>query len=369
MANWVENYLTKAFTKIAVENKRLAGATPYIPYDGHYSDVVAERGIDWWSNGFWAGLLWQSYHYTHKNHFYQSALLQEKRLDKALHAFKDIHHDVGFLWLLTAVAHYRVTGDEQAYRTGLHAANLLAGRFNIAGNFLVSWNDHPGWCIIDSMMNIQLLFWASDQTRDPRFAKIALRHADTIAHYLVRSDDSVGHIASFDPQTGEFIGQLAGQGVSPSSAWARGQAWAIYGFALTYRHTKQDKYLAVAQRVASYFITESQLTADIPLADFRAPVIPKLHDTSAGMIAACGLLEIADSVPYTEKLLYKQAAVRLIQAAATHYADWGLDEDGIVGGGTEAYHRPATYEVPLIYTDYFFVEALLRLREQALFVW
>ncbi|MFC6169318.1 glycoside hydrolase family 88 protein [Loigolactobacillus jiayinensis] len=367
--DWVTAWLEKMTTKVAAESKRLAGATPYMPYDGHYSDVVAERGADWWANGFWSGLLWQLFHYTKQPSFKQTALLQEKRLDKALYEFKDIHHDVGFMWLLTSVAHYRLTGDQQAYRTGLHAANLLAGRFNITGNFLVAWNDHPGWCIIDSMMNVQLLYWASAETADPRFAKIATRHAQTIAQYLVRTDGSVGHIASFDAASGAFIEQLAGQGASADSAWSRGQAWAIYGFALTYRHTKLPEFLVVAQRVADYFISQMGRSNDVPLADFRAPALPNLHDTSAAMIAACGLLELANWAPTAASSTYHQAAVQLLQASEARYADWSLMEDGVIGGGTEAYHRPATYEVPLIYSDYFFTEALLRLQGQALFVW
>lgn len=369
MNNWVVTTLQRVMEKVAAENQRLDGKTPYIPYDGFYSDVMLERGSDWWANGFWGGLLWQLFNYTGKLELREAAIFQEKRLDDALATFRDIHHDVGFLWLLTAVAHYKVTGDQQAQRTGLHAANLLAGRFNVDGNFLVSWNDQPGWVIIDSMMNIQLLYWASEQTRDPRFAKMADRHAKTVAKYLVRADGSVGHIASFDAETGRFLTQLAGQGVGADSAWSRGQAWGIYGFALTYRHTRDQTYLAVAQRIADYFIAQCQLNHYIPLADFRAPKVPKLVDTSAGMIATCGLLELADWLPSAEGKPYRSAAQSILMATADQYANWQTTEDGIIGGGTEAYHRPATYEVPLIYSDYFFTEALLRLEGQALFLW
>ncbi|WP_137606907.1 glycoside hydrolase family 88 protein [Lactiplantibacillus daoliensis] len=367
--DWVAQYLEQFIKKVARENDRLAGKTPYIPYDGFYSDVMIERGYDWWANGFWGGILWQLFNATDQDQFREAAIIQEKRLDRALYEFKDIHHDVGFMWLLTAVAHYQVTGDEQAYRTGLHAASLLAGRFNIEGNFLVSWNDHPGWVIIDSMMNIQLLYWASEQTGDPRFAKLATRHAQTVAKYLVRPDGSVGHIASFNPDTGAFLTQLAGQGVSAESAWSRGNAWALYGFAATYRHTRQLEFLTIAKRVADYFIQQCQLTNDIPLADFRAPKVPQIFDTSAGMIAAAGLLALAELLPKSQQAPYRQAAIKIIQAIVGRYGNWQLTEDGIIGGGTEAYYRPATYEVPLIYADYFFGEALLRLKGNALILW
>lgn len=368
MDNWVNDFLKRTITKVKFENENLSGKIPYIPYDGRYGDAVEERGIDWWPNGFWSGILWQLFQYTNNEDFFNSAIIPERLLDRALMNFDDIHHDVGFLWLLTSVAHNKLTGDQRSYKTALHAANLLAGRFNPNGNFLVSWNDHPGWVIIDSMMNIQLLFWASEQTKDPRFAQIAVRHADTVAESLIREDGSAGHIASFDPYDGHLIERLPGQGVSADSSWSRGNAWAIYGFALTYKHTKKNKYLTLANQIADNFMTNVMRTDNIPLIDFQAVQLPRIHDTSAGMIAACGLLELADWQPAERDRLIIEAS-NMIRAITTRYADWDLEEDGIIGGGTEAFHRPATYEVPIIYADYFFIEALLRLMGKNLSIW
>lgn len=369
ITRWAERKLAQTVQKVKIELERLDGKTPYIAYDGHYTDVIAERGRDWWTNGFWGGILWQLFHYCGDERFKKEAIHQEERLAKALYEFRDIHHDVGFLWLHTAIAHYRETGDKQAYRTGLHAANLLAGRFNVDGNFLVSWNDKSGWVIIDSMMNILLLCWAYEETSDPRFIKIAKRHADTVVNYLVRDDGSVGHIASFNPETGEFIEQLGGQGYSADSAWSRGAAWAIYGFSLMYHHTKDVHYLAIAKRLANYFIANVAATNYIPKVDFKAPDTPEIYDTSAGLCTVCGLLEIAKWLPDIEKQHYVQSAVKMLQAIEETYSNWQMNEDGIIGGGTEAYHRPATYHVPLIYADYFFVEGLLRLVNKELFIW
>lgn len=367
---WAEEKLLLATQKVKSELQRLGDAIPYIPYDGVYSDVVEERGLDWWTNGFWSGILWQLFHATKANEFKDAAIIQERKLDEALFNYNDIHHDVGFMWLHTAVAHYRECGDKQAYRTGLHAATLLQGRFNIDGNYIVAWNDHkPGWVIIDSMMNIPLLYWASNETKDPRFKKVAQRHADTVAKYLVREDGSVGHIASFDSETGEFIEQIGGQGYAPDSAWSRGNAWAVYGFALSYRHTKTPYYLDIAKRVANYFIASVSETGHVPLVDFRSPKNPEIYDTSAGLCAACGLLEIAKWVPEIEKEYYERNAIKILKAVESKYADWSVEKDGLIGGGTEAYHRPATYEVPLIYSDYFFIEGILRLLDRELFIW
>lgn len=367
---WAGEIFTKLETKVKAELDRLGDAIPYMPHNGKYTDVAAERGIDWWTNGFWGGLLWQMYGATKDDVFKEAAIVQEKRLDEALYRFRDIHHDVGFMWLHTAVAHYKATGDEQAYYTGLHAATLLAGRFNTTGNYIVAWNDNkPGWVIIDSMMNIVLLYWAAEQTKDPRFKVIAKKHADTVARYLVREDGSVGHIASFDPVTGEFLEQIGGQGYSASSAWSRGNAWAVYGFALSYKYTRNSYYLMLAKRVANYFIASVSRTGYIPRVDFQAPEEPKIHDTSAGLCAACGMMEIARWVSKEEKQFYEASAINILKATEERFGNWNLDEDGIIGGATEAYHRPSTYEVPLIYSDYFFTEGLLRILGKEFPIW
>lgn len=367
---WAGEKLAKLEKKVSAELERLGDAIPYMSHDGKYTDVAQERGIDWWTNGFWGGLLWQIYGATKDEKYKAAAIAQERRLDEALYRFRDVHHDVGFMWLHTAVAHYKATGDEQAYYTGLHAATLLAGRFNTVGNYIVAWNDNkPGWVIIDSMMNIPLLYWASEQTKDPRFKTIARKHADTVARYLVREDGSVGHIASFDPNTGEFIEQIGGQGYSASSAWSRGNAWAVYGFALSYKHTRNSYYLMLAKRVANYFIASVSRTGYIPRVDFQAPEEPRIHDASAGLCAACGMMEIARWVSREEKRFYETSAVNIIRAIEEKYANWNIDEDGIIGGATEAYHRPSTYEVPLIYSDYFFTEGLLRIMGKEFPIW
>lgn len=301
------------------------------------------------------------YHYTGTNVFKESAVFQEKRLDKALVEFRDIHHDVGFLWLPTSVAHYREDGDQQALRTGLHAANLLAGRLNLKGAYLVAWNDHPGWLIIDSMMNIQLLYWATQVTKDPRFEQIATRHAKTVAKYLIRNDGSTSHIANFDPKTGEFIENLAGQGINSNSTWSRGCAWALYGFVLSYKKTKEDYFLQVAERVASYFISQVMSSSFIPLADFSDQSDMKVHDVSAGCIAACGLLKLS-RLKIEKNKFYYEVGTKMLRIILKNYANFYSEEDGIIDGGTEAYYRPATYEVPLVYSDYFMLEGLLAIK-------
>jgi unsaturated chondroitin disaccharide hydrolase len=365
---WVQPLFDQVNTKAKAEALRLGEAIPYIPENGHYVDM-GKKDVVWWTNGFWAGTLWLLNHATGDPLYQQTAQANEQVLDGAFDKFIGLHHDVGFMWDLSAVADYRLTGNERSLARGLHAATLLAGRYNPRGKFLRSWNrDRAGWVIIDSMMNINLLYWARDEQNDPRFGFMAEDHADTVMNNIVRSDGSVAHIGVFDPVSGELLETKGGQGYGEGSSWSRGQAWAIYGFALSYAHTHKEAYLDTAKRVANYFLANIADTGDVPLVDFRAPATPKIVDTSAGLCAACGLLELAKHVPVLEQPLYYDAAVRIIQAVTTDYLDLDPATDGIVTGGTPAYHDDQ-HEVRMIYSDFFLVEALVRLLGKDFMIW
>ncbi|MCO7124716.1 glycoside hydrolase family 88 protein [Sporolactobacillus shoreicorticis] len=366
---WSSNLLKKIEKKIEAECVRLGDGIPYIPENGRYEDIGA-KDIIWWTNGFWGGILWQLYHATKKEIFRTTAEKVEARLDQAFDIYKGLHHDVGFMWQPTAIADYRLTGNERSMQRGLHAATLLAGRYNPRGKFIRSWNrDRAGWVIVDSMLNIQTLFWAKDTIKDPRFGYIAEDHADKVQKYIVREDGSVNHIAVFDPTNGELLETPGGQGYASGSSWSRGQSWAIYGFALSYLHTGNQKYLDTAKKVANYFIANVSTTDYIPLVDFRAPREPVKWDTTAGMCAACGMLEIAKHVSSYEKDLYEGAAIRLLKATEGKYANWTIEEDAIIGYGTGSYHDECWTHVPIIYGDYYFIEAVLRLQNLDFLLW
>jgi unsaturated chondroitin disaccharide hydrolase len=242
------------------------------------------------------------------------------------------------------------------------------------GNFIRAWNgDHTGWIIIDCMMNIPLLYWASGETDDPRFMYIAKAHADTAMNVLVRPDGSCNHIAILSPETGEYLETPGGQGYAPGSSWSRGQSWGVYGFALSFRHTGEQKYLDTAKRIAHYVIANFAQNDWLPPLDFRAPIqspVPVRYDSTAAMICACGLLEIADHVDEYERAFYTGAALKLLKSCEKAFADWNIKTDGIIGKGTGAYHGgPGDMEVPIIYGDYFFVEAVLRLLGKDFLIW
>ncbi|GGN96362.1 glycoside hydrolase family 88 protein [Saccharibacillus kuerlensis] len=369
---WLETVWGKLKSKMSAECERIGGNIPYIPVNGKYEDL-GKKDIYWWTNGFWAGMLWQMHHATGGNAYRAAAEKVEERLDAALHGFEGLHHDVGFMWLHSAVANYRLTGSKPSRTRGLHAANILAGRYNPAGRFLRAWNDGPnnnvaGWMIIDCLMNIPLLYWASQETNDPRFRDIAISHADTALRTALRADGSSNHIVIFDPSEGTVLETPGGQGFESGSSWSRGQAWALYGMALSHKHTGKEEYLNAAKRTAHYFIANVAVTGWVPLTDFRAPAEPVSYDTTAALCAACGLLQIAEMSAEHERSMYTEAALKIVRAVEEKYGNWNPDEDGIIGGGTVAYHD-GEQAVPIIYGDYFFIEAVLRLRSQEVDLW
>lgn len=231
--------------------------------------------------------------------------------------------------------------------------------------------DVRGWMIIDYLMNIPLLYWASEETGDPRFQKIAVAHARTAQEYIARPDGSCNHIVAFDPETGAYLDNPGGQGYESGSSWSRGQSWAVYGFALSYRHTGDASFLETAKRCAHYSIANMAVTDWLLLVDYRAPAEPVKYDATAAMITACGLLEIAGHVGEHEKRLYTEAAVRMLRACDEKFANWDPEADSIMSGGTYFYHDPTgkNTEVPIIYADYYLIEAVLRLKGKALFEW
>ncbi|QAY65270.1 glycoside hydrolase family 88 protein [Paenibacillus protaetiae] len=342
--------------------ERIGSKSPHVAAadTGIYDDMR----LDWWTSGFWPGLLWIMYDMTGQELYKKAAWEWDARIEQKMLQDNNFHHDVGFQFSPTAVMKYKLTGDEDGRRRGLAAANFLAGRFNLAGRFLRAWNqDKTGWSIIDSAMNLSILFWASEESGDPRFAHIAKAHADTIIEHFIREDGSVRHIVHFDPDTGDFVEALGGQGAAPDSAWSRGAAWAIHGLANVYRYTGDARYLHASQRAAHYFL--SMLPADdVPHWDFRASgqLDGEPRDTSAAACAASGLIELAEALPAVQGRVYRDAAERIVSSLAANYAAWDNEtHEAILLEGTGNKPAGSNINVSLIYGDYFFVEAVAKL--------
>ena len=214
-AAWAAETMEKIKKKMKPVTERSRGKIPYTTVDGVFDDRSGSRDISWWTNGFWGGMMWQLYALTGDELYRETAEELEAKLDAVLMRADGLDHDNGFKWLPTAVADYRLTKNTESRNRALLAANNLAGRFNLAGNFIRAWNDwgeddHRGWAIIDCMMNLPLLYWASEETKDPRFQQIAVAHANTVQQCFVRDDGSVNHIVEFNPITGEMVRSYGG---------------------------------------------------------------------------------------------------------------------------------------------------------------
>ncbi|MGG1555606.1 glycoside hydrolase family 88 protein [Paenibacillus ferrarius] len=363
---WVEKAWEKIVVKIEKTSQSIGAAFPNGTENGRFVTTPAHD----WVAGFWPGLLWLVYGETKNERLKALAVACEAQISHTLWEYDHLHHDVGFMFELSSIKQYEFLADDAAKRHALITANLLAGRFNPVGSFIRAWpnwgdEDHSGWAIIDCMMNLPLLYWASNVIADPRYRHIAELHADMVLKEFIQEDGSVHHIVAFDPETGARLGALPGQGYASDSAWSRGAAWAIYGFALSYKYTGKDKYLAAAKRVAQFFL--DHLPADkVPYWDFRLP--EQSHDaprdSAAAAIAASGLLEIASVVEHDEELFYKRAAAEILLSLFHNYADWKDDSEGLLLHGTGYFMKEIFVDASLIYGDYYFVEALLKLKCQ-----
>lgn len=376
----------KNYNQIIAENRAWAEET-FKKIDAKFSKVtlrsrnkladgVDSRGIhkevapEIWTSGFWGGLNHLLYDYTKNEDYLKTAQRSEELLDPALYDFKGLYHDVGFMWHILSGANYRLHGDEKSKNRNLHAAASLFSRYVMNGGFIRAWNaewygtDTSNWTIIDCMMNLPILYWASDVIGDDRFAQIATAHADMALRDHIRPDGSVVHIVEHDRAGASAIATHGGQGYGVGSSWSRGQAWGLYGFVLSYEHTGEARYLDAAKRIAHYFIANC-CDDWLPRVDFRAPSEPVYYDSTAGACAACGLIEIAKCVGENEGGMYMNAAVNILKALDKNFNDYSPENDAMLGYGTVLYpNREEQMEgvhKSIIYADFFYTEAILKL--------
>ncbi len=357
-ADWVGDAHAAARRKIDRLATTAGAAFLHASVDGRYPMDLPW----WWTSGFWPGLMRLALKEGPDARLADLALHGENQLFALLDHdwFLELHHDVGFQFQPTAVMRHKQTGAPDARRRGLVAANLLMGRFNVASGVIEAWNadDRRGFSIIDTLMNLPLLFWATETTGEPRFANLARAHLARAAAEFIRPDFTAHHIVQFDQITGARIAAHGGQGHAPDSAWSRGQGWAVYGLAIAARYTGDAGYRDLARQVADSFLA---LNADhgVPPWDFRAPdAATAPRDSSAGAIVACGLLELAgQGCPRApaEVLGLMQA---LTEGCAT-FDDPA--EDGLLKHATGKLPQGQWVDVSLIYGDYYYYEALQRL--------
>jgi len=373
---WAEEMLAlvdKKMSKVAIRSrdKLPDGVDEHGAHVDNY-----EHNSNSWTNGFFGGLCAMLYDYTKKEDYFITLESNEKLLDRALFEKYDvIHHDVGFMWYLTSGAKYRMTADPESRKRLFYAASTLMGRFISGGNFIKAWNvdEAYDWTIIDCLMNLPLLYWASEEFGDDRYKRVAMAHADNALASHIRPDGSVIHIAEHDRDTGEVVKTHGGQGYADGSSWSRGQSWAVYGFVISYIHTGEVRYLDAAKRVANYFIASCAATDWLPLLDFRAPEEPVYYDSTAGLCAACGMLELGRLLPENEGGIYTDAAIKILRAITEKFANFDPSTDDMINGGSIAYPTAENpnrrTHISIIYGDFFYVEALLKILGSEFFMW
>jgi unsaturated chondroitin disaccharide hydrolase len=318
-----------------------------------------------WTSSFFTGMALLAGRATGDESFLNEVLrLAPCYQEKVFVRFLDTHHDLGFLYSLYSVALYQLTGDRRHREVGIRAAEMLARRFNEKGNFIRAWGrldtaEHHNMAIIDCLMNLPLLYWATKETGDWKYHQIAVRHTETTLQYFIRPDNSVVHAYRFDVSTGEPLGPDNYCGFAPDSYWARGAAWAIYGLALGYGGTRDKKYLDASLRLARNFI--AQLDGDlVPVWDFRLPPSGQkpIRDTSAAAVAVCGFQELLKHNPGEGPIAAAAQAIlsRLCRPDCLNEdaACPGVLRSGQVGGGGGAQNAYTSWG------DYFLMEALDR---------
>jgi unsaturated chondroitin disaccharide hydrolase len=322
-----------------------------------------------WTTGFWAGMLWLAFELTGADKYRAAGEIQIERFADRLERGIDVdHHDLGFLYSLSCVAAWRLTGSSLAHQTSLKAADRLMLRCVEAPGVLQAWGalDDPeqrGRTIVDSLMNVPLLYWASEQTGDQRYSAAGRRHAEQLMHHFVRPDGSTYHTFYFDVDSGAPRFGRTHQGHADESTWSRGQAWALYGFPLSARHTRDDRFLRVGERVADVFLTNTPADGIVSWDFDFADDAQEPKDSSASAIAACGLLELAhwESSPDLSNH-YRQAATNavhsLIKTCTTHP---NKNANALLQHGTQNRNTNLGVNEGNLWGDYFYLEALTRL--------
>jgi unsaturated chondroitin disaccharide hydrolase len=335
----------------------------------HGSDVW--RYVDYkdWCSGFWSGILWNIYAYTGDSSWKATADSFTRQL-APLAVYPGFDHDLGFMVFNSFGARYKLNNRADYKKIVLQAADSLATLFNPKVGTLLSWpamvrkKNWPHNTIIDNMINLELLFWAAANGGNKAYYDMAVKHAMTTMKNHFRPDHSSYHVVIYDTVTGKKIKGVTYQGYADSSMWARGQSWAIYGFTMCYRETREPVFLDFAQKVADRYL--EKLPADhIPYWDFHDPSIPDApRDASAAAITASALLELSGLVAEKAKsqLYYRKAVAMLESLSSDRYRSADENTSFLLHSTG---HRPAGYEIDasIIYADYYYLEALLRLKK------
>ena len=350
-------------------NENLPKYSTVFPTSSSENLIYGEMGNKDWTEGFWTGILWLLYEDTNEEKYLSAleTLLRtfQERLDQNIGLNT---HDIGFLYSLSTLAGYKITGNEKALELSVRAADCLMERYSEKAQIIQAWGNledpkEKGRMIIDCLMNLSLLYNISEITGEKKYKEAAEHHAKQAQKYLVREDYSTYHTYYMNVDTGEPIKGVTAQGYSDNSAWARGQAWGVYGFALSYAHTGDKTFLETASRIADYYL--ERLPEDfVPYWDLYFQEGDEYRDSSSAGILACGLLELSKHLPVLDprKKEYEETAVRIVKSLFENYTTEKDLSNGIIKHGVYAIPFHVGVDECCIWGDYFYVEALMRLR-------
>ena len=359
----IDKDLKRAGEQLSLMSERFdtAAVTPRSWDNGVYKLLPKD-----WTCGFFPGVYWLYYQLTGDKAMEKEALKFTARLSD-IPAIKTTH-DLGFMVFCSYGKQYEVEKDSISAAAIVEASNSLISRFDPSIGLIRSWNfgkwNYP--VIIDNMMNLEMLFWASEYTGNPQYRDIAIKHADKTMENHFREDNSSYHVVSYN-NDGTVESKGTHQGYSDSSSWSRGQAWALYGYTLCYRFTKDNRYLEQSENIATLIIDNKTTPKDhIPYWDYDAPNIPdEPRDASAAAVTASALLELQLYVDKNLAKIYKDYAASIIRSLSSseYLADKGDNGFFILKHSTGAASLGSEIDVPLVYADYYFLEALKRYRE------
>jgi hypothetical protein len=315
-----------------------------------------------WTSGFFPGSLWLAYELTGDKKLAEYAKIYTEKLDR-IQYYKGTH-DLGFMMFCSYGNGLRLTGNKSYESVLVNTAESLISRYNKTVGCIRSW-DFGEWqfpVIIDNMMNLDLLFWAGSYTGDSKYANISKRHADVTMKNHFRPDYGSYHVVDYDTITGKKRGAGTFQGYADNSTWSRGESWALYGYALMYRETNEERYLEQAKHIANFIMSHKNVPEDkVPYWDYDAPEIPnEERDASAAAIQASAFLGMSTMVPNGQ--MYFDYAEQLLKflSSSKYLAKRGSNKDFILMHSTGAKSLNSEIDVPLNYADYYYLESLIR---------
>ena len=336
--------------------------------NGIYPGISNGGEWDDWTSGFWTGILWLAYEITKEEKYKKVAVFQLKSYKERIEWKNAVdHHDLGFLYIPSVVANYKVTGSEEAKITAVMAAEHLTTRYREKGEFIQAWgelgNPDNHRLIIDCNLNIPLLFWASEITGNKKYYEIAEKHVNTAAQTVVREDGSTFHTYYFDVETGKPLKGSTAQGNSDDSAWARGQAWGIYGFPLAYKYLKDKKFIELYKKIVNYFLNKLPEDNVCYWDLFFDDNSGEEKDTSAAAIAVCGILEMSKNLKDDDsnKKIYMKAANHIMKSIIEKYTTKNdTRSNGLLKEAVYSKPHGTGVNECCIWGDYFYMEALVR---------